>query len=69
VTLIRYNVPEGTDRVRVRIVLRDDAGEREIFSDEQSAGARVEVPVSVDGPARARIFVNGVLVEERPLGR
>ena len=58
-TLIRYNVPEGTDRVRVR----------EIFSDEQSAGARVEVPVSVDGPARARIFVNGVLVEERPLGR
>lgn len=69
VTLIRYNVPEGTDRVQVRIVLRDDAGEREIFSDEQSAGSRVEVPVSIDGPARARIFVNGVLVEERPLGR
>lgn len=69
VTLIRYNVPEGTDRVRVRIVLRDDAGEREVFSDDQDAGARVEVPVSVDGPARARIFVNGVLVEERPLGR
>jgi beta-lactam-binding protein with PASTA domain len=67
VVMIRYRVPEGSDRVQVRVVVRDDGGEREVLSDSQSPGSVVEVPVSPQGPARARIFVNGVLVEEKPL--
>lgn len=69
ITLVRYDVPAGTDRAQVRVVLRDDSGEREVFSGTQNPGSTVEVAVSPDGPARARIFVNGVLVEERTIAR
>jgi hypothetical protein len=64
---IRYDVPAGSDRVQVRIVLRDERGEREVFEGYQDAGGLVEVPVVPRGPSRARIFVNGVLIEERAL--
>jgi serine/threonine-protein kinase len=67
VVMVRYQVPEGSDRVTVRVVLRDDGGEREVYSSSQGGGSVVEVPVSPQGASRARIFVNGVLVEERPL--
>ena len=69
VSIVSYKVPAGSGRVQVRVVLRDDAGERDVFSSAQTAGALVEVPVVPEGPARARIFVNGVLVEERTLER
>jgi serine/threonine-protein kinase len=65
VAVIAYQVPAGSGRVQVRVVLRDDAGEREVFSSAQNAGSLVEIPVVPQGPARSRIFVNGVLVEER----
>ncbi len=67
VKTIRYEVPAGTERAQVRIVLRDDNGEKEIFQASQSAGSVVEVAVAPQGSARARIFVDGVLIEERPL--
>jgi len=66
-TTIAYKVPGGSERVNVRITVRDEGGEREVFEGAQDAGSTVEVPVPVSGPARARIFVNGVLIEERPL--
>lgn len=64
---IRYDIPAGTERVQVRIVLRDERGEREVFEGYQNAGSLVEVPVVPRGLSRARIFVNGVLIEERVL--
>jgi beta-lactam-binding protein with PASTA domain len=64
---VRYQMPAGSGSARVRVMLRDDAGEREVFSSVQGSGSLVEVPVSPQGPARARIFINGVLVEEREL--
>jgi eukaryotic-like serine/threonine-protein kinase len=65
--IVRYDIPAGSDRVQVRIVVRDDKGEREVFQAYQDPGSAVEVPVVVRGPSRARIFVNGVLIEERML--
>ncbi|HRY28974.1 MAG TPA: PASTA domain-containing protein [Elusimicrobiota bacterium] len=64
---VRYEVPAGSDRVLVRMVIRDERGEREVFSGYQNAGALVEVPVVIRGASRVRIFVNGVLIEERLL--
>jgi serine/threonine-protein kinase len=64
---IRYQVPTGEERVKVKIVLRDDKGEQTIFDEFQEPGALVEAPVSPEGAARARIYVAGVLVEERVL--
>lgn len=64
---VRYQIPAGSDSAKVRVVIRDDEGEQEVYSAVQPPGSVVEVPVSPQGTARARIFVNGVLVEERPL--
>lgn len=67
VQVIRYRVPAGTGQVQLRIVVRDERGEREVLQASKAAGTDVQVPVSIVGPARARIFVNGVLIEERPM--
>jgi hypothetical protein len=64
---IRYEVPAGAERVMIRIVVRDERGEREIFQGYQDPGSLVEVPVVARGASRARIFVNGVLIEEKVL--
>lgn len=64
---VRYEVPAGSSSVRVRVVLRDDAGEQEVFNAQRSPGALVEVAVNPQGPARARVFVDDVLIEERTL--
>ncbi|MBL8022759.1 MAG: PASTA domain-containing protein [Elusimicrobia bacterium] len=64
---VRYQLPSGSGSVRVRVLLRDDLGEREVFSSVQGSGTLVDVPVSPQGAARAHIFINGVLVEEREI--
>jgi serine/threonine-protein kinase len=64
---VRYQVPRDGERVKVRFVLRDERGETEVYNASQEPGSLVEVPVTPQGPARARIYVGGVLVEERVL--
>jgi serine/threonine-protein kinase len=64
---VRYDVPQGSDRVEVRLVLRDEREEKEVFRGFREGGERVEALVSPQGAARVRIYVNGVLVEEKPV--
>ncbi|MGQ0645277.1 MAG: PASTA domain-containing protein [Elusimicrobiota bacterium] len=65
--VVRYRVPEGSEKVQVRLMLRDERGEREIYRGMQEAGGGVEAPVMVQGEATVQIFINGTLVEEKPL--
>lgn len=62
---VRYQVPEGEDRVKVRVVLRDEGGEKVLFDEVRQPGAVVELAVAPKGPGRVRIYAGGVLVEER----
>lgn len=64
---LHYAVPQGSSESHVRIVLMDQYGEREIFNGLRAPGSRVDVdmPVAESGQARTRVFLNGVLVEER----
>jgi serine/threonine-protein kinase len=64
---IRYQVPTGGDKARVKVVVRDDSGEKIVFDQLRDPGALVEIPVEPQGPARARVYMGGVLVEERVL--
>jgi len=59
-----YEIPQGGDMRKVRITVLDDSGETEIFKGERAPGSKIEVPINVKGSARARIFLNGILVEE-----
>jgi len=64
---IYYEVPQGASDRDIRITVMDEAGEREVFRRSQTPGSKVELRVQPKGHARARIFVDGVMVEEQPL--
>jgi serine/threonine-protein kinase len=64
---IYYEVPQGASDRDIRITIIDETGEREVFRHSQTPGSKVELHVQSKGHARARIFVNGVMVEEQPL--
>jgi beta-lactam-binding protein with PASTA domain len=60
----RYDIPQGGDMRKVRITMLDDSGETEIFKGERAPGTKIELPINARGAARARIYLNGILVEE-----
>jgi len=64
---IYYEVPQGASDRDIRISITDEAGEREVFRKSQAPGSKVDIRVQAKGHARVRIFVNGVMVEERSL--
>jgi eukaryotic-like serine/threonine-protein kinase len=64
---IYYEVPQGAMDREVRVNVIDEAGEREVFRRSQAPGSKVDIRVQPKGSARARILVNGVVVQEQPL--
>ncbi len=64
---IYYEVPQGSSDRDIRVSVIDETGEREIFRKSQAPGSKVDIRVQPKGHARARIFVNGVMVEEHQL--
>jgi beta-lactam-binding protein with PASTA domain len=64
---VYYEVPQGASDRDIRVSVIDETGEREVFRQSQAPGSKVDIRVQPKGRARARIFVNGVMVEERSL--
>ncbi|MFA6093384.1 MAG: PASTA domain-containing protein [Elusimicrobiota bacterium] len=60
-----YKVPQGSSESLVRIVCVDQHGERELFNGLRAPGSRVELALPSGGRSRVKIFLNGILVEER----
>jgi beta-lactam-binding protein with PASTA domain len=63
----KYELPLTGSESQVRIVVVDKYGEREVFNGLRKPGTKIEVPIGVSGGARAKIYLNGILVEERDL--
>lgn len=63
----KYELPVGGTDSQVRIVVVDRLGERELFNGLRKPGSKIEVPVQDTGSARVKIYMNGILVEERDL--
>ena len=64
---VHYEVPQGASDRDIRILVIDGNGEREVFRQAQAPGSKIDFPVNVKGRARARVLVNGILVEEQDL--
>jgi len=64
---IHYELSQGGTQSRLRIVLIDQSGERELFNGLRPPGSKIDLAAPYGGPAKARIFVNGILVEEKDL--
>jgi eukaryotic-like serine/threonine-protein kinase len=65
---LHYEVSQGSSDSLVRIVIVDPYGEREVFNEVRPPGSKIDLAIPDTGKAaRARIFVNGILIEEREL--
>ena len=67
VKTFHYELAQGGSESSVRILLIDKYGERELFNGLRKPGSKIDLPLQQLGSARAKIFVNGILVEERDL--
>ncbi|MFH1725611.1 MAG: PASTA domain-containing protein [Elusimicrobiota bacterium] len=63
----QYQVPQGSSESLVRIVMVDQHGERELFNGLRVPGSKIDLAIPEGGHARMKIFLNGILVEERDL--
>jgi len=61
-----YQVPAGQAQ-RVRVLIIDETGNREVANEVQEGGAVVRLSARIQGEAVAQIFLQGNLVEERKL--
>ncbi|MEW6378669.1 MAG: PASTA domain-containing protein [bacterium] len=62
--VLQYTVPAGSGRKRVRIVLRDDQGVKEIFHEEKNPGDQIELLVKATPKAVALIYVDDNFIKE-----
>jgi len=62
-----FDVPAGSADKDVRVMLVDERGESEVYRKAHAPRSRVDVSVQTQGRARARIFINGVMIEEQEL--
>lgn len=63
--LLYYKVPQEMGLVRVRIVLENNSGVKEIYNAKIKGGQDIKQLIKVDGNTKAKIYLNNVLVEER----
>jgi serine/threonine-protein kinase len=62
---IRYEVSQSGSQRHIRIVAVRKQGDREIFNGLREPGSKIDLAVPYGGADKVRIFVNGILVEER----
>ncbi|MEK7389946.1 MAG: PASTA domain-containing protein [Elusimicrobiota bacterium] len=65
--MFKYELPQSGSESQVRIVVVDKYGERELFNGLRKPGTKIEAPLQETGGAHVKIYMNGILVEERDL--
>jgi Uncharacterized protein conserved in bacteria len=64
---IHYELPQGKNNNRVKIILQDALGEREILNETKQPGSKIDLTVPYGGQATLRIYVDGILVREKEM--
>jgi eukaryotic-like serine/threonine-protein kinase len=64
-TLFQHRVPGGSGPRRVQIVVVNADENRQVFDEMRQSGGDVRVLVRVKGETTARVYYDGVLVEEK----
>lgn len=63
---VMYNVPKGNLlEKRVKLIILDNDGSKEIFNDLTKGGNSIEKTVKVNGEAILQVYINNEFVEER----
>lgn len=64
---VHYEVSQSGSQRHIRIVAVGATGDREIFNGLRDPGSKIDLTLPYGSAVKIRIFVNGVLVEERPV--
>jgi serine/threonine-protein kinase len=64
---VHYEVSQSGAQRHIRVVAIGKSGDREIFNGLRDPGSKIDLSVPYGGAEKIRIFVNGILVEERPV--
>ncbi|HBA60766.1 MAG TPA: hypothetical protein DCZ92_08095 [Elusimicrobia bacterium] len=64
---VHYEVSQSGSQRNIRVVAVGKQGDREIFNGLRDPGSKIDLSVPYAGAEKIRIFVNGILVEERPV--
>jgi hypothetical protein len=64
-TLFQHRVPAGAGPRRVQIIVANADEQRQVFDQMRESGGEVRVLVKVKGQTVAKVYYDGVLVEEK----
>ena len=64
---VHYELPQGKNYNRVKIILTDETGEREILNEMKQPGSKIDLTVPYGGRAVYRIYIDGILVREKEI--
>ena len=64
-TVFEHRVPQGSGPRRVQIVVANAEESRQVFDEVREAGSEVRLLVRVKGETFAKVYYDGVLVEEK----
>ncbi len=64
---LHYELPQGKKAMRIRVVLMDNNGEREVINEPKQPGSKIDLEIPYSGKATFRILSDGILVREREL--
>lgn len=59
-----YTVPTiGNTSKRIRLILSDDRGEKDVFNGVRKPGTEITIPLKIQGKSTVKVFVNNVSTE------
>ncbi len=64
---LHYELPQGKKAMRIRVVMEDANGEREVINESKQPGSKIDLEVPYSGKATFRILSDGILVREREI--
>lgn len=64
---LHYELPQASKAMRIRIVLIDANGEREVINENKQPGSKIDLEIPYSGSATFRILSDGILVREREI--
>ena len=62
--VFNYALPNSGGSKRIRLVLADNKGERDILNAVRKPGAKISIPLQVNGKAIVKVYINKVFIED-----
>lgn len=64
---LHYELPQTRKPMRIRVVLIDNNGQRDIINELHQPGSKIDLEIPYSGAATFRILSDGILVREREI--